>query len=233
MRGADIERDGDVWIYRPREHKTQHHGRERVIAIGRRGQEVLEAWLREDSAEYLFRPDESEAVHNARRRAARRTPRWPSHDPELRRRRRGRKRSTSRLPGERYTQNSYRRAVERGILAAAIEAYDGEHGREAHLSARFRRFRDGFAARRTRAELAAWRRENGREAEYADAFLAFLAGRRWTPHQLRHAFATRARAAFDNWDPVRAALGHSSAETTLEYARLELAKASRVAERLG
>ncbi len=27
LRPADIDRSGDVWVYRPSDHKTQHHGR--------------------------------------------------------------------------------------------------------------------------------------------------------------------------------------------------------------
>jgi integrase len=34
MRPSEVDRSGDVWIYRPGSHKTQHHGRERVIVIG-------------------------------------------------------------------------------------------------------------------------------------------------------------------------------------------------------
>lgn len=34
LRFAEIDRDGAVWLFRPRQHKTAHHGRERVIPIG-------------------------------------------------------------------------------------------------------------------------------------------------------------------------------------------------------
>src|SRR5262249_12070837 len=41
LRPCDLDRSGDVWLYRPQTHKTQHHGRDRVILIGPMAQEVL------------------------------------------------------------------------------------------------------------------------------------------------------------------------------------------------
>lgn len=55
---------------------------------------------------------------------------------------------------------------------------------------------------------------------------------RWTPHQLRHSFATRVRREF-SLDAARAALGHSSAEVTLDYAELDRDKATEVARKIG
>jgi integrase len=37
MRTCDINMSGDVWEYRPQEHKTEHHGRQRLIFIGPKG----------------------------------------------------------------------------------------------------------------------------------------------------------------------------------------------------
>ena len=41
LRSCDVDRAGDVWRYIPREHKTEHHGHQRVICIGPRAQTVL------------------------------------------------------------------------------------------------------------------------------------------------------------------------------------------------
>ncbi len=42
IRPRDVDRsDPACWVYRPGSHKTEHHGRERVIVIGPRAQEVL------------------------------------------------------------------------------------------------------------------------------------------------------------------------------------------------
>lgn len=45
MRGDLIEHLDDVWIYRPAEHKTDHHGISRAIPLGPRCQAVLEPLL--------------------------------------------------------------------------------------------------------------------------------------------------------------------------------------------
>jgi len=45
MTAADIDRTGAVWVYRPRSHKTQHHGKSRVIPIGPQGQLLLRPFL--------------------------------------------------------------------------------------------------------------------------------------------------------------------------------------------
>lgn len=56
----------------------------------------------------------------------------------------------------------------------------------------------------------------------------------WTPHQLRHSFATRAGDVFDGQlDKVAAALGHKNVDVTLLYAHLNRKKAAAVARRIG
>lgn len=50
MRPCDIDRAGDVWLFRPVCHKMQHKGRQRIIFIGPKAQEVL--------APYLFGDDQ-------------------------------------------------------------------------------------------------------------------------------------------------------------------------------
>jgi integrase len=56
MRARDMDRSGDVWIYTPHSHKTEHRGKERPIPIGPRAQEVLALWLERFPDGYLFRP---------------------------------------------------------------------------------------------------------------------------------------------------------------------------------
>jgi integrase len=43
LRGADLDTSGPVWVYRPRRHKTEHTGRDRVVFLGPRAQAVLKA----------------------------------------------------------------------------------------------------------------------------------------------------------------------------------------------
>ncbi|HEY2159266.1 MAG TPA: hypothetical protein VGH33_26810 [Isosphaeraceae bacterium] len=45
MRGADLTMCGEVWKYRPHEHKNQWRGHERVIPLGPKAQEVVRAFL--------------------------------------------------------------------------------------------------------------------------------------------------------------------------------------------
>ncbi len=67
MRACDIEMSGPVWIYTPESHKTEHHGKERLIYLGPRAQAVLKPWLRGQSTAYLFSPREALEEHYADR----------------------------------------------------------------------------------------------------------------------------------------------------------------------
>ena len=117
MRPIDVDTTGDVWRYRPESHKTQHLGRERIIFVGPKAQDVLRKFLLRDKESYCFAPTESERKRNARRREARQSPMTPSQA------RRGRKRHPKRPAGDRYTVNSYRRAIHRAVdLANRIRA---------------------------------------------------------------------------------------------------------------
>ena len=75
LRPRDVDRsDPAAWVYRPGSHKTEHHGRDRVIVLGPRAQEVLRPWLDRDPGLHCFRPAEAVAARNARSRANRRNP---------------------------------------------------------------------------------------------------------------------------------------------------------------
>ena len=230
MQGRHIDMSGDVWYYSPPEHKTEHHDQDRIVAIGPIAQAVLKPWLRPDLAEHLFQPRESEQARNATRSIKRQFPRWPSHDPELRRRKRGRG-GKRRRPGTAYNKDSYRRAIQRAVLKVAVATWESEHGEGAHLSTEFKGFL--AAGKRLRKDIDAWCKGHGRDAQYIADFLVVLKARMWHPHQLRHAFGTRAREEFEELDPVQAAMGHSSAATTEDYARLNMRKAAKVARRIG
>ncbi len=56
MRGCDINMSGAVWEYRPASHKTQHHGKSRVIFLGPKAQAVIKPLLKTDTQAYLFDP---------------------------------------------------------------------------------------------------------------------------------------------------------------------------------
>ncbi|MCC6492133.1 MAG: site-specific integrase, partial [Pirellulales bacterium] len=105
LRPCDLDRSGDVWTYKPQRHKTQHHGRQRVIFIGPKAQAVLLRYLARGAEDYCFRPCDSMAKYRAARASARKTPLSCGNRPGTNRRSRPRK-----VPGECYAVDAYRRA---------------------------------------------------------------------------------------------------------------------------
>ena len=118
LRPCDIDRSGDVWAYRPESHKTEHHGRERVIHIGPKGQQILRPYLLRGSDAYCFSPAESEKTRLTELHANRKTPLSCGNLPGT-----NRKRSPQRKAGTRYTTGSYRRAIHRACESAGVEKW--------------------------------------------------------------------------------------------------------------
>lgn len=56
VRPCDLDRSGDVWEYTPERHKTEHHGRRRVVYIGPAGQRILMPYLLRPENEFCFQP---------------------------------------------------------------------------------------------------------------------------------------------------------------------------------
>ncbi len=119
VRPCDIDRTGDVWVYRPKWHKTgwREGSTPRKIAIGPRGQEIIGPFLERDPNAYCFSPAESEGLRAAELRAARKTKLYPSHET------RPTKKNPKRQPSERYETGSYRRAIHRAAAAAGVEPW--------------------------------------------------------------------------------------------------------------
>ena len=116
MRPAEIDRSDEVWVYKPESHKTQHHGRERLIFIGPQAQAILSPYLLRDSVGYCFSPDDSERKRHAAMRDARQTPVQPSQQNR-------RKRRPRLVPTDRYDKNSYRRAIKRACKKAGVGSW--------------------------------------------------------------------------------------------------------------
>lgn len=112
MRTGDLDMSGHTWIYRPATHKTEHHGRQRVIYLGPKAQKVLQPFLKADGEAFLFRPDEAMAELAHQRRAARKTPLTPSQCA------RKRKRYPRRAPSSCYDRRSYAWAIRRACQRA-------------------------------------------------------------------------------------------------------------------
>jgi integrase len=116
VRSCDVDTSGDVWIYRPESHKAEHHGRERIICIGPKGQAVLCPYLLRPEDCYCFSPIDSERKRLADRHDRRRTPSSCGNRPGS-----NRKRRPKRKPRQRYDTNSYRRAIHRAVDLANRE----------------------------------------------------------------------------------------------------------------
>lgn len=105
---CDLDRSGDVWEFKPTEHKGEWIDHERTIYIGPRGQDVLRPFLLRAADAYCFSPVESMAWHRAERHARRQTPLSCGNKPGSKSKPR-----PKRTPKDRYTTDSYRRAIHR------------------------------------------------------------------------------------------------------------------------
>jgi integrase len=123
MRMAEIDRGGRVWLYRPRDHKVEHHGMDRVIPIGPKAQAVLVPFLSLDPLAAMFSPKDAEMERRAAMRAARKSKVWPSHSNQARHARRRARGSEVQGLRDCYDTHSYRRAIARGCEAAGIPSW--------------------------------------------------------------------------------------------------------------
>ena len=116
LRPMDVDRSGKVWTYRPQSHKTEHHGRQRVVPLGPQAQKALTPFLERKPDMYCFVPAESFSESLAKRHAKRVTPLSCGNRPGT-----NRKAFTPNKPSEStYTNDSYRRAIHRACDTAEI-----------------------------------------------------------------------------------------------------------------
>ncbi|TWU62375.1 site-specific tyrosine recombinase XerC [Crateriforma conspicua] len=118
LRPCDLDQSSDVWIYTPEEHKTEHHEKNRVIAIGPKAQALLTPYLDRKADSFCFSPAESERQRRAKAAAARTTPASCGN-----RRGTNRRNSPKRSPRDRYFTDSYRRAIHRACDKLGIEKW--------------------------------------------------------------------------------------------------------------
>jgi len=116
MRGCDLETTGKLWLYRPASHKTEHHGHTRSVELGRRAQRVLRPFLKADLEACLFSPADVVEEQKAEKRRRRQTKVQPSQKDRS-------KRKPTRLPRDRYTPDSYRRAITRACDNAKVPSW--------------------------------------------------------------------------------------------------------------
>lgn len=196
--------DEAVWRYVPQSHKTQHHGKQRVIMIGGRAQEVLQPVLARGQEMHCFRPIDSEAKRRAEMTAKRKTPASCGNAVGT-----NRKPKPRRQPGEEYSTAEYRKAIWRACDQAwpvpkELARRRGENETQWH-----KRLGDDWQ------KVLEWRRAH-----------------RWSPNQLRHAAGTMVRKQF-GLEAAQVVLGHSQADTTQIYAERDLELAAKVAREVG
>lgn len=222
---GEVERTGEVWLYRPREHKTAHRGRARVIPIGPKARAAIVAFLLRDSNP----PDGFTHVE----------PNNPDH------------RNARLVMADAYQDAGRDRDAELLRSAKVLELVSGcvidpSAPLFSPAEAREERFRAMRAARKSKvppSQQNRTRQPNPKRKPgsvfavnaygHAVARAAEKAGvPSWHPNQLRHTFATEARKAL-GLEAAQAALGHSRADVTQVYAERDLALAAKVAIELG
>jgi integrase len=118
LRPCDLDTSAPVWLFRPKQHKTRHREKPRVVAIGPKAQALLSQFAPSDPADYYFSPRRVVEQFHAARSAARGTPRYGSH---MARNARKRVAAPRRPPAEQYNVTSYGHAVTRAIRRANRE----------------------------------------------------------------------------------------------------------------
>lgn len=99
VRWSEIDTTGKVWVYAPGSHKTEHHGKSRVIAIGPQCQKLLNSFRELSRSDYVFDPQFGleEHIRNSYRDGA-----------------------TARLCGDCYSTSSLAKAIRSACLKAKI-----------------------------------------------------------------------------------------------------------------
>jgi len=204
-RPGNVDTSGDIWAYRPESHKNEHHGRDRIIFIGPKAQDVLRPYLLRPSDSYCFSPTESERKRRKRKHEERKTPLSTGNAPGTNRKRRPRQK-----PGERYTKDSYRRAIHRACDAAFPPSTQLRRRNDESCRIWLTRLTD-----KQIEELTKWQVRH-----------------RWSPNRIRHSTATEIRKRF-GLEAAQVTLGHANANVTQVYAERDFAKAVEIIREVG
>jgi integrase len=124
LRATELDRSGDIWFFRPEQHKKVHLGQSRTIFLGPRAQAILVPWLErcQDRPEgYLFSAREAVAE------------RYLQLGRTL-------NLKAKKVPGEHYQVTSYARAIAKGCARAGIPRWHPHqlrHSAATRLAAEF------------------------------------------------------------------------------------------------
>jgi integrase len=219
---GEVDCSGELWVYRPANHKTAHHGRNRLIPLGPRAQAVLVAFLIGDKPppEGFDQLDLSD--HTARLVAA------------------DAYQEAGREQDARLLRNLTRPVafVAGCVVDPAATVFSPWEAREE----RFRLMRANRKSKVQPSQLSR-RATNPKRPpglaftttgyDHAVAKAACRAGvPHWHPNQLRHLFATEVRKAH-GLEAAQVLLGHAKADITQLYAERDLTLASAVAAKIG
>lgn len=210
IRPCDVDTSSEVWCYVPESHKTEYHGRERRIFIGPRAQEILRPYLLRPHDAYCFSPAESEKGRREEQRENRKTKVQPSQRDRS-------KKKPKRTPRDRYTKDSYCRAIVR-VCA-----------RLAGLKEPRRPVTTGTTPGKTKQQI---KQEMEKYRAECAVYRAKLAEVSWHPNQLRHVVGTRVRKQY-GVEAAQVVLGHSKADVTQVYAERDFELARRVVGDVG
>jgi integrase len=119
MRPCEIDRTGEVWVYRPKKHKTARKGKIKAVPLIGDAREAITDYLNRDPQAFCFSPRESMAWVRARRSSERVTPVGYGNRPGT-----NRKARPAKEPGECYDHGSYRQAIQRAAKAAKVAKWN-------------------------------------------------------------------------------------------------------------
>ncbi|MCU0710422.1 MAG: tyrosine-type recombinase/integrase [Pirellula sp.] len=116
MKPAEIDRSGDEWFYRPKQHKNAKRGKTRSIPLVGDAKEAVIDYLNRDADAYCFSPKEAVEWWNAQKRAARKSKVQPSQQNR-------RNPNATKLPTDCYDKHSLGRAISRACKKANVPAW--------------------------------------------------------------------------------------------------------------
>ncbi len=114
LRAKDIDTSGEVWIFTIPAAQAKNRKTDRVVAIGKRSQKILQPYVKcKRPDEYLFSPADSEAERLAVLATQRQTPLSCGNRAGT-----NRKDDPERTPGEKWDSSGYGHAVARAVRKA-------------------------------------------------------------------------------------------------------------------
>jgi integrase len=221
---AEIDRSGELWVYRPDQHKTRHRGKERSIPLGPKARAVLVAFLRGNRPLPAGFGDLDPADRNRRLVAA-----------------------DAYAEAGRPRDEAVLRDLGRPFVVVEGCVVDPDSNLFTPANAREERFAIWRKARKSKVPPSQMnRRKPAHELKKKarDTFTDFgyaavvrraceRAGvKPWHPNQLRHTFASQVRRLY-GLEAAQVLLGHAKADVTQVYAERDFGLAVRVAAEVG